>query len=240
MIISHDKRFIFMKTKKTAGTSIEIFLSKFCAPGDIITPISPEDEFLRIESGGKSARNYYRLKNVRQLYWETINALKQSRWPRLKNDIFWQHMGAKEIITRIPQEIWKNYFKFCFVRNPWDRAVSKFYWDKEDEHKGEVFSIDDSFKVSDPSENVDIYSIDGEIVVDYIGRFENLENDLKEISAKIGIPFQGAEDLPYAKGNVRKDRRHYSKILKKDQAEYIARKCAMEIEWFGYQFVENR
>ena len=37
MIISHKHKFIFIKTVKTAGTSIDIALSKICEPQDIIT-----------------------------------------------------------------------------------------------------------------------------------------------------------------------------------------------------------
>jgi len=41
MIISHKYRFIFVKTLKTAGTSIEVFLSQQCGPLDVVTPILP-------------------------------------------------------------------------------------------------------------------------------------------------------------------------------------------------------
>jgi hypothetical protein len=44
MIISHCHKFIFIKTKKTAGTSIEYFLSKHCGEDDIVTPIYPHIE----------------------------------------------------------------------------------------------------------------------------------------------------------------------------------------------------
>ena len=44
MIISHTFRFIFIKTIKTAGTSIEVYLSPHCGPGDILTPVQPPEE----------------------------------------------------------------------------------------------------------------------------------------------------------------------------------------------------
>lgn len=44
MIISHKYRFIFVKTLKTAGTSIEVFLSQHCGPDDVLTPILPHVE----------------------------------------------------------------------------------------------------------------------------------------------------------------------------------------------------
>jgi len=46
MIISHKYKFIFIKTVKTAGTSIEVFLNNYCGEEDIITPIHPKDCYL--------------------------------------------------------------------------------------------------------------------------------------------------------------------------------------------------
>lgn len=40
MIVSHDLRMIFLKTKKTAGTSLELSLSSLCGPLDVITPVT--------------------------------------------------------------------------------------------------------------------------------------------------------------------------------------------------------
>ena len=47
MIISHSRKFIFVKTYKTAGSSLEIALSKYCAKGDILTPLDGEEEAQR-------------------------------------------------------------------------------------------------------------------------------------------------------------------------------------------------
>ncbi|WP_293150922.1 hypothetical protein [Okeania sp. SIO2C9] len=57
MIISYRYKFIFLKTKKTAGTSVEISLSRFCGDDDVITPISLEDEAIR-KLLGKRQQNY--------------------------------------------------------------------------------------------------------------------------------------------------------------------------------------
>ena len=59
MIVSHQHRFIFIKTQKTAGTSIEMALSSICGATDIISAISPIDEKNRINHGSRSAQNFY-------------------------------------------------------------------------------------------------------------------------------------------------------------------------------------
>ena len=51
MILSHKHQFIFIKTNKTAGTSIEIALSSICGEDDIITPIHSSDEEFRRRAG---------------------------------------------------------------------------------------------------------------------------------------------------------------------------------------------
>ena len=58
VIASHQHRFVFLKTRKTAGTSVEIALSKVCGPDDVITEISPEDEKLRQAAGGRAPQNF--------------------------------------------------------------------------------------------------------------------------------------------------------------------------------------
>ena len=70
MILSHERKFIFLRTKKTAGTSIELALSDLCGPDDIITPLTGEDEARR--AGRRGAQNW-RLHS----WWQSPRLLKR-------------------------------------------------------------------------------------------------------------------------------------------------------------------
>ena len=113
MIISHQYKFIFIKTAKTAGTSIEIALSKFCGEKDIITPITSEDEIIRKELKYRGPQNYlapiseYKIKDFARLLLY-----------RKKKGKYYNHISAREIIKHTGKAVWKNYYKFCFERNP--------------------------------------------------------------------------------------------------------------------------
>jgi hypothetical protein len=71
MILSHEHKFIFLRTKKTAGTSIELALSELCGPDDIITPLTREDEARR--TGRRGAQNW-RLHS----WWKSPRLMKRA------------------------------------------------------------------------------------------------------------------------------------------------------------------
>jgi hypothetical protein len=96
MIISHRYRFIFIKTIKTAGTSIETFLSPLCGPDDVVTPVRPPEP-------GHEPRNF--------------------NGPQGQ---FHNHMSAWRIRKAVSPDVWNGYFRFCVERNPWDKTVSDF------------------------------------------------------------------------------------------------------------------
>ncbi len=234
MIISHKHKFIFIKTQKTAGSSIEIFLSQFCGKDDIITPLRPVDEEMRKEWQGCTPRNYVRPLKLSEYRWEHIKKFIIHQEKSGKK-IFFPHTSAKSIKAEVEKDIWNSYFKFCFVRNPWDAVISRYYWYM---HKsGKIVNdikLDDFLRKFDPHKNFSIYTIGGELAVDYIGKYETLLEDMRVICQKVGIPF--ADRLPKAKSQTRQNKLHYSELLNEAQSEYIRQRCIKEIEFFGYTY----
>jgi hypothetical protein len=123
MIISHQYKFIFIKTNKTAGTSVEVALSKYCNNDDIVTPISDKDEKIRSELGYQGPQNYTASFGEYGLldYVKFLFLRKQKM-------NFYNHMSASEIKRLVGDNIWHSYYKFCIERNPCDRLISHYYW----------------------------------------------------------------------------------------------------------------
>jgi len=229
MIISHNYKFIFIKTAKTAGTSIEVFLSKQCGPMDIVTPIGPSVE-------GHQPRNYLGFINpIPELIAEPRRLFRALRHAFTSREKFYNHMPASEVRNRVPAEVWNSYFKFCVERNPWDKVLSHYHMRVA--RQGGSLSLDEYlatgrfpvnyFRYTDPA---------GEkIIVDRVLRYENLMNDLAEVFAKLNIPFEGSLGIR-AKSEYRTDRRPYWEIFNEEQRAIVERAFAKEIELHGYRF----
>jgi hypothetical protein len=230
MIISHRHKFIFIKTNKTAGTSIEISLSQFGADGDVITPLPPEDEATRRNLDYRGPQNYlapiadYGPKDLARLL---IRGTKKHR--------YYSHISAREIKKQIGEGVWRDYYKFCFERNPWDRLISLYYWKNTSEPRP---ALSDFIESGAPSilkkRGIDLYTIDGEIVVDKVCLYENLEKDLEAVRTHLGLPRTLV--LPRAKSSHRKDKRCYREILNREQQQRIGELFSREINIFGYEF----
>lgn len=235
MIISHEHKFIFLKTRKTAGTSLEIALSQFCGERDIITPINEADENLRKELSYRGPQNFRVLSSE--------HAPKNERSLSARRKIgYYNHMPAEQVRPLIGTTLWDEYFKFCFERNPWDRAISIYHWRTRDHHPRPSlleFLRYGSEKVPYKGRNIKlsnfgIYSIDEEIVVDHVGLYENLDSELERIATLLNLPKE--INLPRAKGTSREDRRHYREVMGYEERSIVAQACAKEIAHFGYSF----
>jgi hypothetical protein len=228
MIVSHKHRLIFMKSQKTAGTSLELALSGICGEDDIITPLHERHERERNEIGGLGPRNTD--VPIRRHRLEDWNLIRQGRGRRA----FWEHVNAREVRAWLPPAVWRNYYKFAVERNPWDRAISLYWWLLHDQKDRppmlEFFQTIPQRSIS----NLGWYAIDGEVVLDHVMRYENLVGEIASLCARIGL--NAPIELPHAKSGVRKDRRPYQEVLGPKERDVIAERCSREIDLLGYEF----
>jgi hypothetical protein len=229
MIVSHKYRFIFLKTRKTAGTSVEIALSRYCGPEDIITPLDPEDEETRRRTGGRGPQNYY-IPIRRMNRGELAKLLKKGKRKALRH-----HNNAATVRRVVGKRIWDAYFTFCFERNPYDKAVSRYFWELR--HRTDRWPSVSAFLESVDRyklTNWGIYTINDMVAVDHVARYERLQEELQQVSHRIGLP--EVPELPRAKGSYRNDRTHYSQFLDEHARRQIETICRREIDAFEYTF----
>jgi hypothetical protein len=242
MIVSHERKFIFLKTHKTAGTSLEIALSKYCGPDDILTPISYDEE-ARVAVAGSGARNYgLPLAKYRPRHY--VDRFIRRRVPPL----FTEHMRAVDARERLGEKIWNEYFKFTIVRNPYDRMVSRYHWTmKMRPYFTELWGVTDMnsfmrYRADYVNENWLTYTAGDTLLVDDVVRYEHRAEDLERISARIGLDHNLHEDMKgiNAKGSFRPKSEKVETLLSPDDIGLIRGLCAKEIERFGYEPFETR
>ena len=149
-------------------------------------------------------------------------------------------------LQSVKKSLRENYFKFAFVRNPWDRAVSSYcyYRDggnkKSDSHLQELLPSDfksfvaHEWNVIPKIARKDQFSyleVDGKVELDFIGRFERIEYDYEYVSKKIRL----TRKLPHVRISKHK---HYTDYYDDKTRDIIAERYARDIEYFGYKFGE--
>lgn len=228
MIVCHQYKFIFIKTSKSAGTSVEIALSQFCGEGDIIAPISSKDQKTRARAGYPGPQNCYSPPGDYRANDIARFLLKGKRKLR-----YYNHMSAGEVRDRIGQDAWDGYFKFCFVRNPWDRVISLYYHRFKTEPRPSIREFIDSGALDDLKRlGPDLYRIDGTVAVDHVYKYEHLADELQSLRATLALPVP--LELVNAKGGFRKDRKSFHDVLNKEEIAEISKTFSEEIESMQY------
>ncbi|MEX0810018.1 MAG: hypothetical protein WD044_14935 [Dongiaceae bacterium] len=241
MIVSYKHDYIFIKTVKVAGTSVEMALSCYCGPDDVITPVHPRDEIRRAPKM-RRPQNFTLDPVLERDYADAINRRDfKSIWELFreleKKSRFFNHMNALQIRSLVGEAFWHRAFKFTIDRNPYEVIVSKALWSIHDRDFNAVpdeaaigQAIDDVIGWSVP--NLDKYRIAGEVAVDRILRYENLRADLASIADRIGGDI--STHLPGAKRKARKPEHTAARLLTPEQQQRIAERHAEAFDLLGY------
>jgi len=148
---------------------------------------------------------------------------------RRKEDI--KHANIEFWDQKLVPEIFEMYFKFAFVRNPWDRMVS-YYSFLRPKQSGKINPFKKFLYKINPEfySQLKYISVNGKVKVDFIGRFESYARDVKKLCSKLEIPLKS---LPHEN---KTKHQHYSFYYDNEAKGLVEKKFSREIKEFGYKF----
>ena len=174
MLLSHKYKFIFIKTRKTAGTSTEVDLAKFLGSKDIITAILPP-------VAGHVAQN------TRAHSW-LATKLRMT---------YWNHMPATRVRRIAGRRTFNSYFKFCVEREPVEKCISMYSMlTKSPDFNADYANIswDEYVERGVFPEDAGLYLDDNNtLMVDRIIEYSDLNAGLAQVCGKLGIGLERVE-----------------------------------------------
>jgi hypothetical protein len=234
MIVSFRHQFIFIKTAKTGGTAVEMALTPYCGPRDIITPITFADERARMIDGVVQARNYSRQPIHEEQFRKAVASGDREEAERLKVDRtggFVNHIPAMRGKERLSSDLWNRALKFTVVRHPYERLISMLFWSGGTTN---ALSTAGAFNALLDAISTDVlhYTYNGRLLVDRTIRQETLTDDLNSVLRDLGLA--PVTNMPRAKASHRTDSRPAREILSMEQKQAVRARCRLEFDLFGY------
>ncbi|HEY0230355.1 MAG TPA: sulfotransferase family 2 domain-containing protein [Dokdonella sp.] len=207
MIISHRHRFIFFAVPKTGTHSVRRALRALLGPDDL-------------EQVGLFER-------------------KRFAFPELEN-ITHGHISALQIKPVLGAPMFDDYFKFAFVRNPFDRFVSYCAFVSRDTghfERSPLAFMKYVVKELRPLERV-LYrpqhelltDADGRLLVDFVGRTEQMQTSYDEICARLGIAAATLEQVNASSHNP------YWSYYDEELVDLVGAQYQTDLALFNYRF----
>ena len=222
MLISEKHNFIFIHIWKVAGTSITKALEKYAYNPNRYLPK------ILLKKAGMNTESI-------NLVIETV--ARTGMLPTYAT--FRNHASAKQIKDKLTAQKYDKFYTFAFVRNPWDWQVSFYHYalSKKNHYQYETIKAMGSFEkyLEWTVDNNFVLQKDfvtddsGKIVVNFIGRYENLSEDFQIICDRLNLN----ASLPHTNKSPRKSyRQYYNSYTKKLLEEYYQE----DIDFFEYTF----
>ncbi|SNT07170.1 sulfotransferase family 2 domain-containing protein [Antarctobacter heliothermus] len=258
MILSHRNRFIFLHCRKTAGSSISVALSRYLGPEDLqLSGLKetfeagiPFPDRVYTEAGQVPDRKIRTRIEDRMHLSGALGAPRRAERARKRIHRLYRgllgaypyHARATAIAAAFP-EAWASYTKFCVVRNPWDRVVSDYFWRTRNVETPPTFdafvkAIRDGETlggiVAGEPDNWPLYTIDDQIAVDKIIRFESLHSDLQTVLGQLGRDWDGWLPRAKARGARQKSAPKRTGIYTPELQQIVGDLFEKEVTAFGY------
>ena len=201
MIVSRKHKFIFLGINKTGTSSVEKALDPY---------------------RNKYYHKYLRIKH---------NIIHKGK-PAFK------HNPARNVKALVGNSVWDRCFTFTFVRNPWARTLSEYT--SKHKHDNDI-SLKEGFTewvlaggnwlAKENTMKSFVIDDTGKVIVDYIGKLENINSDMGNICSKIGI-----EPIAISRVNTSGNTHPYREIYTDETRKIVTEWVAEDAKMFEYEF----
>lgn len=206
MLVSHSHKFIFIKPKKVAGSSIQAYLARFCKDG-IIHSRDPKSHMKAVDVkklvGDEIWNSYLKVTAVRNPWDKTVSLY------------FWRRRNRPFYI----------YLKRILAGKPMHSLAVRLSF-KE--------FVKELLKLDVLNEDRTITHVDGKIPNYHFIRYEYMHEDLKKFSEQIGETYD-PNDMPQKKVGHRK-KSSYREHFDEDSKKCVQQAYSYEIDRFGYTY----
>ena len=218
--INHDKKAIFIHIPKNGGSYIAEILSKYYG-----------------------FKNYYLQRPDHKLFCLNIDKSVKKHENKIHGTLMYYKTSLHiNKIMNMDIDKWNTYYIFSFIRNPYDRIISGWnYCNKYNIPFENYININENTNSYDywhvfMSQTRHIINNKGKININFIGKFENLENDLKIILNNIGI--KNIIHNTYIKNSKKHDfyLKYYNNINIINNVNNILKE---DLDNFDYKYLEN-
>lgn len=226
MIISHKHKFIYFANGKCASSTIENTLAKY-----------NDDDRIKIVDVGYGKKGIWCKKKLNNK--KHIKNLWGCNTEHVPPFLVREELG----------KIFNYYFKFSFVRNPYSWIVSQYFWNFKDKpdiltprHLEKIFIFLRKVRRGIQGKSKYQYSFladdhgNGDLLVDFVGKIENFNEDFCKVCKKIGIP---PSKKKVKTMNEKKSKKHYLEFLNNDSLNYIQKTYAKDILKFKYDITND-
>lgn len=149
------------------------------------------------------------------------------------------HLTLAQVRPYLKPEMFADFFKFAFVRNPFDRFVSYCAFVTRDtgEFARDAKAVMRDVLANPPGDHVlfdpqasFVTDASGEMLADHVGRVETMQISYDEIAARIGIPTALLDKINAT------DRRDHREYYDAPLIDGVAKLYARDLELFGYEY----
>jgi hypothetical protein len=149
------------------------------------------------------------------------------------------HLTLSQVRPHLGADVFDAFFKFAFVRNPFDRFVSycSFMTRQKGQFDRDPKPVMRHFLANPPLDHIlfqpqhqFVSDEHGKLLTEYIGRVERMQDSYDEIARRIGIP---TTQLARVNSSKRRDYRGY---YDQELIDGVAKLYARDLELFGYEF----